>query len=46
LTESSLSLDEAEGDFLLSAELGEPEDELDGVNVMSDDDELGSLVLN
>jgi len=46
LTKSRLSLDEAVWDFLLSAEGWEPHDELDGVNVVSDDDELGLLVLD
>jgi len=44
--ESCLTLDEAVWDFLLSAEGWEPHNELNWVNIVSDDDELGFLVLN
>jgi len=44
--ESSLGLNEAEGDILLSAELREPDDGLDGVNIVSNDDESSLLLLN
>lgn len=46
LTESSLALDEAVGNTLLSAESGEETHELDGLNVVSDNDELGLALLN
>jgi len=45
-TKSRLSLDEAVWDFLLSAEGWEPHNELDWVDIMSNDDELGLLVLD
>jgi len=45
-TKSCLSLDEAVWDVLLSAEGWEPHDELDWVDIVSNDDELGFLVLN
>lgn len=38
LAETSLALDDDVRDTLLTAESGEPADELDGVNVVSDDD--------
>ena len=38
--EACLALDDAERDLFLPAERGEPEDELDGVDVVCDDDEL------
>ena len=44
--EGSLSLDEAVWDVHLLAEGGEPDDQLDGLNVVGDGDELGLLVLN
>ena len=46
LAEAALTLDDAEGDILLAAEGGQPEDELDGVDIMGDDDELGLLGLD
>lgn len=46
LSETGLSLDDGVGDSLLAAESGEPEDELDGVNVVSDQDEGSLLLLN
>lgn len=45
-TKSCLSLDEAVWDVLLSAEGWEPHNELDWVNIVSDDDELSLLVLD
>jgi len=44
--ESSLALDESEGNVLLSAEGWEPNDGLDGINIVSDEDELGFLFFN
>lgn len=44
--ESSLALDEAERDVLLSAKLGEPDDGLNGVNIVSNDNESSLLLLN
>jgi len=41
LAETSLVLDDGEGDVLLAAEGREPDDELEGLNVAGDDDELG-----
>lgn len=38
--------DEAEGDFLLSAELREPDDSFNGVNIISDNDQSSLLILN
>eukprot|EP00351_Strombidinopsis_sp_SopsisLIS2011_P005452 CAMPEP_0116870352 /NCGR_PEP_ID=MMETSP0463-20121206/230_1 /TAXON_ID=181622 /ORGANISM="Strombidinopsis sp, Strain SopsisLIS2011" /LENGTH=163 /DNA_ID=CAMNT_0004506743 /DNA_START=157 /DNA_END=647 /DNA_ORIENTATION=- len=46
LTEGSLSTDEAEGDTLLSAESGEEDHKLDGVDVVSNHNELSFLLLN
>jgi hypothetical protein len=46
LTESGLSSDEAVGDILLSAESGEEAHNFDGIDVMGNDNELGSGVLN
>lgn len=46
LSETGLSLDDGVGDSLLAAESGEPEDELDGVDVVSDQDEGSLLLLN
>jgi len=45
-TKSRLTLDEAVWDFLLSAEGWEPHDELNWVDIVSNDDELGLLVLD
>lgn len=46
LAESGLGLDESEGNVLLSAEGWEPDDGLNRVNVVSDEDELGFLFFN
>lgn len=46
LAESCLALDEGVGDTLLSAEGGEETHEFDGVDVVSDDNELGLAFLN
>lgn len=46
LTEAGLALNDDVGDTFLAAEGREPHDELNGVNVVSDDDELGLLLLN
>lgn len=45
-TQTSLSLDNGEWDVHLSAKGRKPEDQLDGVNVVSDDDQLGLLLLD
>lgn len=45
-SKSCLSFDEAVWDIELSAECGEMEDELDWVNIVSDDDELSLLRLD
>lgn len=45
-TESGLVLDNDVGDSHLPAESGEEDDELDGVNVVGDDDEVGLLGLD
>jgi hypothetical protein len=45
-TESGLALDNAEWNILLSAQGWEPADELDWVNIVSNNDELGLLVLD
>ena len=44
--EGSLSLHEAVGDFQFAAEVGEPDDQLDGVDVVGDDHQLGLLLLD
>jgi len=46
LAEASLALDEGVGDTLLSAEGGEEDEELDGVNIVSHHNELGLTLLN
>jgi hypothetical protein len=46
LSEGSLSADEAEGDALLAAESWEMDDNLNWVNVVGDDNELGAALLN
>jgi len=46
LTEVSLAADEAEGDTLLSAESGQVDNELNRVDIVGDDDELGLVLLN
>ena len=44
--QGALALDEAVGDVDLAAEVGKPCDELNGVNVVGNSDELGLAVLN
>lgn len=46
LAEACLALDEGIGDTLLSAEGGEEDEELDGINVVSHNNELGLALLN
>lgn len=46
LAEVGLATDEAEGNTLLSAESGQVDDDLNGVDVVGDDDELGLVLLN
>jgi hypothetical protein len=46
LAESGLALDEAVGDVLVAAEVGEPDNQFDGVDVVGDDDELGLALLD
>lgn len=46
LTEARLALDDDVRDAKLAAESGEPDNELDGVDVVGDGDELGLLLLN
>ena len=46
LAEACLTLDEGEGDALLSAESGEESEELNGVNIVSHNNELGLALLN
>jgi len=46
LAKVGLSTDEAEGDTLLTAESGQVNDELNGVDVVSDDDHLGLVLLD
>lgn len=46
LAEACLALDEGEGDTLLAAEGGEENEELDGVDVVSHNDELGLALLD
>lgn len=45
-SESCLSLDEGVWDSLLSAECGDVENELDGINIVSNNDEFGCTILN
>jgi len=45
-SKTRFALDDAEGNVLLTAELGQPADELNGVNVVGNNDELGRLVLD
>jgi hypothetical protein len=45
-TEVGLAADEAEGDTLLSAESGQMDNELNGVDVVGDDNKLGLVLLN
>jgi len=46
LSEVGLSADEAEGDTLLSAESGQVDDELNGVNVVGNDNKLGLVLFD
>ena len=46
LTKVSLATDEAEGDTLLSAESGQMDDDLNGVDVVGDHDKLSLTLLN
>lgn len=46
LAETSLTLNDDVWDTLLTAESGEPHNELDGLNVVGNDDQLGLLLLN
>lgn len=46
LTETGLALDDAEGNIHLAAESGEPDDELNRVDIVGDDNELGLTRLN
>lgn len=46
LSEACLALDEGEGDTLLSAEGRKEDEELDRVNIVSHNDELGLALLN
>lgn len=46
LAEAGLALDDDVRDAKLAAESGEPDNELDGVDVVGDGDELGLLLLN
>ena len=46
LSKVGLATDEAEGDTLLAAESGKMDNELDGVDVVGNDDELGLVLLN
>lgn len=46
LAEACLTLDEGVGDTLLSAESGQEDEELNGVNVVGHDDKLGLALLN
>lgn len=46
LTESGLVLDDDVGDTLLLAKSGQPEGDLEGVDVVGNDDQLGELLLN
>lgn len=45
-TEFSFSSNETVGDVSLSAELGQPEDQFDGVDVVGNDNQLSLLVFN
>jgi len=46
LAEACLTLDEGIGDTLLSAEGGEEDEELDGINVVSHNNKLGLALLD
>lgn len=46
LTQTGLALDNAVGNIHLAAQGGEPHNKLDGVNIVSDDHQLGLLRLN
>jgi hypothetical protein len=45
-SESFLVFDDAVRDLLLAAKVGHPENQFDGVNIGSDDNQLGLLVFN
>ncbi len=45
-SEASLVLDDAVGDAHLAAESGQEDDQLDGIYVIGDQDQLGLLLLN
>jgi hypothetical protein len=45
-SEASLVLDNAVGDAHLAAERGQEDDQLDGIHVVGDQDQLGLLLLN
>jgi hypothetical protein len=45
-SESCLTSDEAERNFLLSAELRKPDDGFNGINIISNDDKSSFLILN
>lgn len=45
-TETSLALDDGVRDTHLAAESGKEDDELNRVNIIGDDDEVGLLLLN
>jgi hypothetical protein len=45
-SETSLGLENAEWNILLPAESGEPDNELNWINIMSNDNQLGLLILN
>jgi len=45
-TQSALALDDAVRDILLAAQSGQPADQLNGVDIVRDDDELGLLRLD
>jgi len=41
-----LSLNESEGDVISSAELGQPNDQFNWINIMGDQNEFGGFVFN
>ena len=46
VSQASLALHDDVRDLHLAAQSGQPQDELDGVNIVSDDDQLGLALLN
>ena len=44
LPQATLALDDAIGHILLAAKRGQPADELNGIDIMGDDNQLGGLV--